>query len=82
MNYHRNHRMYEGAANYAAADRSDPFAHVRAIAHIKNGVASVTNDKGHASYYDAEKTVEHREYVTEGHVVKYTVPSYINMVRP
>lgn len=77
-----NHRMYEGAEVYARADKSDPFAYRRAIAHIKNGVASVSNDKGHAAYYDAEQVVENREYTHEGRVVKYTVPAYINMVRP
>ena len=77
-----NHRMYEGAEVYARADKSDPFAYRRAISHIKNGFASVTNDKGQAAYYDAEQVVEHREYVHEGRVVKFTVPAYINMVRP
>lgn len=77
-----NHRMYEGAEVYARADRSDPFAYARAIAHTKSGYASVSNDKGQAAYYDAEQVVEHREYAHEGRVIKYTVPAYINMVRP
>lgn len=77
-----NHRMYEGAAVYARADRSDPFSYARALAHIKSGVASVSNDKGQPAYYDAEPVLEHREYSHEGRVIKYTVPAYINMVRP
>ena len=49
-----NLRMQEGALNYARADKSDPFALVRAIAHMKNGVASINNDKQQPGYYDAE----------------------------
>ncbi len=77
-----NDRILVGAANYARADKSDPFAYSRAICHAKNGVSSVNNAQQKPGYYDAEETVEHREYVHEGRTVKYTVPAFINIIRP
>jgi len=31
-------RLYEAARRYAAADKSDPFALVRALSHIRSGL--------------------------------------------
>lgn len=82
-------RMYEGAARYAAADRSDPFTRDRCIAHIKAGVASYTRTgnseygitAGTYAYYDAEPYQEERRYVHDGREVTYSVTAYKNLVR-
>lgn len=36
--------MILAAENYARADKSDPFALARALAHIRSGVATITRD--------------------------------------
>ena len=74
--------MIDAASRFAQADRSDPFAMARAITHMKNGIASPSNDKGQVAYYDAEQIVEHREFTHDGRTVKYTVPAFIGLVRP
>lgn len=92
-------RLLDAARNYAAWDKSDPFAMARAIAHIKSGAASpvrgsspreprynykmkIPND-ARAGYYDAEPTVEHKEYTDrDGNSVKFTLPAYRGMIRP
>lgn len=75
-------RIHDAAIRYARSEKSDPFAYARAVAHAKVGVSSVNNNQQKGAYYDAEQTIEHREYVHEGRTVKYTVPAYINVVRP
>ena len=75
-------RIHEAALRYAASDKSDPFAYARAVSHAKHGVSSASNAQQKPAYYDAEETIEHREYSHEGRTVKYTVPAYINVVRP
>lgn len=39
-------RAIEGAKRYAKADRSDPFAFTRALAHLRIGIVSPDNDRG------------------------------------
>lgn len=43
-------RMMAGAAAYARADKSDPFAFARAKAHILNGVATPAEREGKPAY--------------------------------
>lgn len=63
------HRMIEAAKRYAAADRTDPFAFSRAVAHIDCGLATVIRGERNkdfdlvpavTSFYDAS---EHRVIV-------------------
>lgn len=49
-------RILEGAARYAAADASDPWAYARAVTHIRTGVASPYNADGDEAFYDAKAT--------------------------
>lgn len=82
-------KMTEGARNYAAADRSDPFAFNRAMSHIHNGIAGFTYNKDGSrndAYYKADKIKEKRrvhngQTFSDG-TVEFTVESYINMQRP
>lgn len=75
-------RMVKGAARYAAADRSDPFAFARAIAHIHSGVASLGHDDGGPAYYNAEETAAERTVVLDGRAITYPVTEYKNIQRP
>jgi len=78
-----NSRMLDGARRYAAHDRSDPFSAARMVAHMKCGIASVSNaEHGKHAYYDAEPVLETRSYVQDGREVKFTVTRYQNVVRP
>lgn len=83
-------RMREGAARYAAADRSDPFTHARCVAHIKAGFASYSRpgnteygiSSGSYAFYDAEPYQEERRYVHDGREVTYSVTAFKNLARP
>lgn len=76
-------RMIHGAINYANADRSDPFAFARAIAHIKCGVASVNNATQQKGYYDAEPYEGTREVVKDGiKIGEVKTTLYRGVVRP
>lgn len=71
-------RLIEAAKRYAAADRSDPFAFNRAMAHLSNGVC--TGDKNH---YDAELHHELRSIeMPNGHKLEWQAEVYRNLVRP
>lgn len=79
----------EAARRYAAADRSDPFAFGRAMAHIKNGIADDRKDRDQpvtACHYDAEETQERRSLPTgitfSDGTSDYVVPAYKNVKRP
>ena len=79
--------MSLAAARYAAADRTDPFALRRAMAHIKSGVAQFAREDENGNltpcYYDASGYQEKRHYTkSSGEVVEYTVPAWRNVVRP
>lgn len=70
---------------YAAAERSDPFARARAIAHSKNEVGYVKTDYGRAFAYDAELTSERRDLppgiaLSNGDT-HFTVDGYKNIKR-
>lgn len=73
----RMRRMTEGALAYALADKSDPFAYGRALAHTANGVASIDGDKN--MFYSAERGSEERKLPT-GETFQVTV--YRNATRP
>jgi hypothetical protein len=76
-------RYAKGIENYAAAERTDPFAMARAIAHHKIGLDRSAHRDGGGNNYDATPTVEHREYIDKsGETVRYTVPAYKNVQRP
>jgi len=76
-----NARMLDGARNYAAADRSDPFAFARCIAHIKCGIASV--GEGKDQYYDATPTPTTRPVMMgNGRIEKVPHVMYTEVVRP
>ncbi len=49
-------RQIEGARNYAAADKSDPFAFNRCMTHILNGVADYRTDPVADANYSATPT--------------------------
>lgn len=71
-------RMFQGAANYAAADRSDPFAFNRGMTHTLNGIASVAQD-GRDAFYQATPAQEER-FLPDGQSFHVTV--YRNIERP
>jgi len=74
----RLNRMLEGARNYAAGEKSDPFALARAHAHILSGVADVKQN-GEDAFYKADPAQEQR-YLPNGEA--YSVTVYRNMQRP
>jgi hypothetical protein len=55
----RQHRINEAAKRYAEADRTDPFAYARAMAHIRNGIADVDSDGN--PHYDATEVKEQQQ---------------------
>lgn len=81
--------MLAGAAAYAAADKSDPFAYKRAVSHSLNGVASMNRTQGnHPDGTLIEYGPAH--YNATSHTVTRTLPDgtkypaieYVNVVRP
>lgn len=74
----RQRRMLEGARNYAAADRSDPFAYSRAITHIRTGIADISQG-GEDRFYSAEPFTEQR-VLPDG--TTYSATAYKNIRRP
>ena len=74
----RRHIM--GARRYAAADRSDPFAFSRAVAHLKQGLGGYS-EHGQDIGYDAEPTTETRAYMKNGERVEYEVTTFRNAKR-
>jgi hypothetical protein len=86
-------RMTTAARHYAAADRTDPFAYRRAVAHIANGVASISRprserDSGYdldsgPAFYSAEPQREMRKGIGYGgEEIEYAVTTYKNVVKP
>lgn len=80
-------RMIDGAKRYAAADRSDPFAFRRALAHIECGVATVIRgehsreydlDRAQTGFYAADAYTYEREIKGLG---KVPTVGYRNVVR-
>ena len=70
--------MLSGAKNYAAADRSDPFAFDRAMAHIEQGIVGVLQD-GTDAMYSADAFSEER-IAADGK--PFTITVYRNVQRP
>lgn len=85
------HRYVQGAIDYAAADKSDPFAKSRALSHVYNGLAGYSNrtkdeinnnfaltgrERVEDCYYSADRTHETRS-MPDGE--KYTVPAFRNV---
>lgn len=71
-------RMIDGARNYAAAEKSDPFALDRAMTHIRTGIAGITPN-GEDAFYKAEPHQEER-LTPDGRPYMATV--YRNIQRP
>lgn len=72
-------RLEEGARNYAAADRSDPFAYARAKAHIACGIAAFYPN-GESACYEAEPYIGYRPHPMTGE--PFPVTEYKNRARP
>ena len=83
MNQLQREALVKGALDYAASDKSDPFAAARCMAHINSGIASIfTERQGNIvleSGYAAELYQETRQ-LPDG--TKYHVPAYKNVKRP
>lgn len=85
-------RMTRAASEYARADRTDPFAVARAMAHIKSGVAAVRRGASNADYdleamqesfYDAKPRRVEEDVLHNGVVIgSKTVVRYYSVVRP
>lgn len=77
-------KLVDGARNYAAADKSDPFAFARAMTPVNNGIAQIAiGEHGEKPLcYEAEQFAETRSYEMDGRTVEYTVPAYKNIARP
>lgn len=71
-------RMLEGARNYAASEKSDPFAYERALTHIVTGVAGL-DSQGRDAFYQATPYQEER-VTADG--TPYMVTVYKNIERP
>ena len=74
---HKN--ILEGARNWAAANKSDPFSYATAISEALSGVSSLVNETGQVAFYNAEPAIEMRR-TPEGE--DYPVTIYRNLVRP
>lgn len=90
--------MKLAAENYARADKSDPFAYARAIAHIKSGVATIIRgtpplhkfdkqqrvpDDGKPAYWDAHPVDERKCYRSiDGEEHWYLTHTFSRMSRP
>lgn len=76
-------RMELGARNYAAFDRSDPFALARALTHTRNGIAGGSTKDGLACAYSADEYPERRTIIgSDGEAQDFYVTAYRNIVRP
>lgn len=83
-------RMIEGAKKYALADRTDPFAMDRMVAHIDNGVASVHRPANEEydlasgpAFYSADTYREaHKIVGSDGSEQTYDLMVFRNVVRP
>lgn len=78
--------MRDAAERYAKAENSDPFAKARAMAHIKNGIATYARQDGGIGYYDAEEATETRYLPNPDGIADLTKPYeatvYRNVMRP
>ncbi len=83
MNALQRQELIHGAKMYAAADKSDPFAARRCMAHINSGIASVWSERNGnvvmESGYQAEVYEETRR-LPDGR--QYQITQYRNMKRP
>lgn len=83
MNRLQRQELTRGAMNYAASEKSDPFAASRCMAHINSGIAGIFTERhGHVtieSGYQAEEYQETRQ-LPDGR--KYQVSAYKNVKRP
>lgn len=76
-------RMELGARNYAAFDRSDPFALARALTHTRNGIAGGSTKEGLACAYSADEYTERRTIIgSNGEPQDFYITAYRNIVRP
>jgi len=72
------HSHIDAARRFAAADKSDPFAYGRAMAHLRSGLAGY-DARGNSCFYDAEEATETRK-LPDG--TEYQARVYRNVVRP
>lgn len=77
MNNTQKHQYLEGARRYANADKSDPFAYYRAVAHMTIGLAESMERPG----YDAEAFEITETRMIDGHEVSFKVPAFKNVAR-
>lgn len=71
-------RQRAGALRYAAAEKSDPFAFLRALSHMASGICNPT-DEGKDGHYDADEVAEEAVTVTGA---TYTKIAHRNISRP
>jgi hypothetical protein len=75
--------MRQAAERYAASEKSDPWAYARALTHIRNGVASYTDQHGRSAFYSADEGNEPRAIkMPNGQVLEWQAVVYRNMIRP
>lgn len=82
-------RLIDAAHRYSAADRSDPFALRRALAHIRAGICDPYVDEHgqrREMHYDATESSETRTlapgYVFSDGSTEYRVTVFKTVVRP
>ena len=79
VNANRFARQVEGARHYAAADKNDPFAFARCMAHIRAGLCDRDAKNDDASYGAEPYTVQRPHPVTGE---PFAATEYKNRVRP
>ena len=77
MTASRQRSMIEGAARYAAAEKSDPFAFARAMTHLNQGLGGYDQNGAEAAF-DATPEIETR-HLPDGRPYDATV--YRNIKR-
>lgn len=84
-------RMIEAARPYIRSDRTDPFTAARVMAHIDNGVATISRPEnrdydiqsGSPGFYTATQHREARKMRgSDGSMQTYDVPVYRAVARP
>lgn len=80
VNANRQARMIEGARNYAAADKNDPFALARALTHVRLGLCDRDAKNDDASYQAEAYTVQRPHPLNPG--TTFPATEWKNRVRP
>lgn len=74
--------LVEHAKNWAAANKSDPFAFATALSEIRHGISTHATPDGKPGHHQAEADLETREYTMNGRSVEYKAVVYKNLARP